>query len=39
MSEGLGHAPAEMALGPAALRQLEFQNSVDLYKIPVTLPR
>jgi hypothetical protein len=35
----MGHAPAEAALGKAALDQLVFKNAVSLYKIPVTLPQ
>jgi len=35
-SKAQGHAPAEAALGTAALNQLVFENSVRLYKIPVT---
>jgi hypothetical protein len=35
----MGHAPAEAALGKAALAQLVFENAVSLYKIPVTPPR
>ena len=31
-----GHAPAEAALGKAALNQLVFENAVSLYGIPVT---
>jgi uncharacterized protein len=38
-SKAMGHAPAEKALGKKALDQLVFQNSVDLYKIPVTQPQ
>jgi len=38
-SKAMGHAPAEAALGKAALDQLVFENAVSLYKIPVTLPR
>jgi uncharacterized protein len=38
-SKAMGHAPAEAALGKAALDQLVFDNAVDLYKIPVTLPQ
>jgi predicted TIM-barrel fold metal-dependent hydrolase len=34
-SKAMGHAPAEAALGPAALNQLVFENAVKLYKIPV----
>ena len=34
-----GHAPAEAALGKAALNQLVFQNAVNLYKISVSLPQ
>jgi predicted TIM-barrel fold metal-dependent hydrolase len=37
-SKAMGHAPAEAALGKAALDQLVFENAVSLYKIPVTLP-
>lgn len=37
-SKALGHAPAEAALGKAALNRLVFENAVSLYKIPVTLP-
>ena len=37
MSES--HAPAEAALGKEALQQLVFDNAVNLYKIPVTLPQ
>jgi hypothetical protein len=35
----MGHAPAEAALGKAALDQLVFENAVSLYKIPITLPK
>jgi predicted TIM-barrel fold metal-dependent hydrolase len=35
-SKSEGHAPAEAALGKAALDQLVFENAVNLYKIPVT---
>ena len=35
-SKAMGHAPAEAALGKAALDQLVFDNTVNLYKIPVT---
>ena len=35
-SKSEGHAPAEAALGKAALDQLVFDNAVKLYKIPVT---
>jgi uncharacterized protein len=38
-SKAMGHAPAEAALGKAALDQLVFENAVSLYKIPVTLPQ
>jgi predicted TIM-barrel fold metal-dependent hydrolase len=38
-SKVMGHAPAEAALGKAALDQLVFENAVSLYKIPVTLPQ
>jgi predicted TIM-barrel fold metal-dependent hydrolase len=38
-SKAMGHAPAEAALGKAALNQLVFENAVKLYKIPVTLPQ
>jgi hypothetical protein len=38
-SKAMGHAPAEAALGKAALDQLVFANAVNLYKIPVTLPQ
>jgi hypothetical protein len=34
-----GHAPAEAALGKEALQQLVFDNAVNLYKIPVSLPQ
>jgi len=34
-----GHAPAEAALGKAALNQLVFQNAVNLYKIPLSLQK
>jgi predicted TIM-barrel fold metal-dependent hydrolase len=34
-SKAMGHAPAEAALGKAALDQLIFENAVSLYKIPV----
>jgi hypothetical protein len=37
-SKAMGHAPAEAALGKAALAQLVFENAVNLYKIPVALP-
>jgi predicted TIM-barrel fold metal-dependent hydrolase len=37
-SKAMGHAPAEAALGKAALDQLVFANAVSLYKIPVSLP-
>ena len=35
-SKAEGHAPAEAALGKAMLDQLVFENTVRLYKIPVT---
>jgi hypothetical protein len=35
----MGHAPAQTALGKEALNQLVFDNAVNLYKIPVTLPQ
>jgi predicted TIM-barrel fold metal-dependent hydrolase len=35
-SKALGHAPAERALGKAALNQLVFENARKLYNIPVT---
>jgi len=35
----MGHSPAEAALGKEALDQLVFENAVNLYKIPVTLPQ
>src|SRR5258705_34642 len=38
-SKAEGHAPAEAALGTDALKQLVFENAVNLYKIPVTLPQ
>jgi predicted TIM-barrel fold metal-dependent hydrolase len=38
-SKAMGHAPAEAALGKAALDQLVFENAVRLYNIPVTQPR
>lgn len=38
-SKAMGHAPAEAALGKEALHQLVFDNAVNLYKIPVTLPQ
>ena len=38
-SKAMGHAPAEAALGKEALDQLVFENAVNLYKIPVTLPQ
>jgi predicted TIM-barrel fold metal-dependent hydrolase len=38
-SKAMGHAPAEAALGKAALNQLVFDNAVSLYKIPVALPQ
>ena len=38
-SKAIGHAPAEAALGRAALDQLVFDNAVSLYNIPVTQPR
>src|SRR5262249_50486490 len=38
-SKAMGHAPAEAALGSAALNRLVFENAVSLYKIPVTVPR
>jgi predicted TIM-barrel fold metal-dependent hydrolase len=38
-SKAMGHAPAEAALGKAALNQLVFENAVKLYKIPVTQPQ
>jgi hypothetical protein len=38
-SKAFGHALAEAALGKAALNQLVFENVVNLYKIPVTLPQ
>jgi predicted TIM-barrel fold metal-dependent hydrolase len=37
-SKAMAHAPAERALGKAALRQLVFENAVSLYRIPVTFP-
>ena len=37
--KAMGHAPAEAALGKEALHQLVFDNAVNLYKIPVTLPQ
>jgi predicted TIM-barrel fold metal-dependent hydrolase len=37
-SKALGHVPVERAFGQAALGRLVFQNAVDLYKIPVTMP-
>ena len=37
-SIAMGHAPAEAALGKEALNRLVFENAVNLYKIPVTLP-
>jgi predicted TIM-barrel fold metal-dependent hydrolase len=38
-SKALGHAPAEAALGRAALDRLVFDNAVNLYRIPVSMPR
>jgi predicted TIM-barrel fold metal-dependent hydrolase len=38
-SKATGHAPVEAALGGEALHQLVFENAVNLYKIPVTLPQ
>jgi predicted TIM-barrel fold metal-dependent hydrolase len=38
-SKAMGHAPAEAALGKTALDQLVFDNAVNLYRIPVTLPQ
>jgi predicted TIM-barrel fold metal-dependent hydrolase len=38
-SKAMGHAPAEAALGKEALHQLVFNNAVNLYKIPLTLPQ
>jgi len=38
-SKAMGHAPAEAALEKEALHQLVFDNAVNLYKIPVTLPQ
>jgi predicted TIM-barrel fold metal-dependent hydrolase len=38
-SKAMGHAPAEAALGKAALNQLVFENAVNLYKVPVTSPQ
>ncbi len=38
-SKAAGHAPAEAALGTAALRRLVFDNAVGLYRIPVSQPR
>jgi hypothetical protein len=35
----MGHVSVETALGKAALNQLVFDNAVNLYKIPVTLPQ
>jgi hypothetical protein len=35
----MGHTTVEAALGKAALDQLVFENAVNLYKIPVTLPQ
>lgn len=35
----MGHVPAAAALGKEALKQLVFDNAVNLYKIPVTLPQ
>jgi predicted TIM-barrel fold metal-dependent hydrolase len=35
-SKAMGHAPAEKALGSAALRRLVFDNAVALYNIPVS---
>lgn len=37
-SRAQGHAPAEAALGKAALSQLVFENAVNLYGIPVSVP-
>lgn len=37
-SRAQGHAPAEAALGKAALDQLVLENAVSLYRIPVTRP-
>ena len=34
-SKAMGHAPAEAALGKAALDRLVFDNAVKLYKIPI----
>jgi predicted TIM-barrel fold metal-dependent hydrolase len=38
-SRAMGHTSVETALGKAALDQLAFDNAVNLYKIPVTLPQ
>jgi uncharacterized protein len=38
-SKAMGHTPVEAALGKEALSQLVFENAVNLYRIPVTLPR
>jgi predicted TIM-barrel fold metal-dependent hydrolase len=38
-SKAMGHAPVEAALGKDGLNRLVFENAVNLYKIPVTLPK
>jgi hypothetical protein len=38
-SKAMGHVPVEAALGKETLNQLVFENAVNLYKIPVTLPQ
>lgn len=38
-SRVMGHPPVEEALGKEALNQLIFDNAVNLYKIPVTVPQ
>ena len=38
-STSMGHGAVEAALGNAALKQLVFDNAVNLYKIPVSLPK
>jgi hypothetical protein len=35
----MGHAPVEAALGQEGLNRLVFENAVNLYRIPVTVPR
>lgn len=38
-SKTMGHEPVRNALGEEALRQLVFENTVNLYKIPVSVPQ